>query len=181
MIVGLTGLHGAGKSYVGQLLKETFRWTHFEKRAYLKTLYKIKNSQESIALSWLDWHHQLYSSKGSFYVMLEILKMNFPNQSVLVVDAVHNIEEWRAIKQVEPRAILAGVFSPSSTREERREPEESILDKKRIAHWHGNADVSNHCLISEAEWAFTGLMPRDFLVEQCKVLRHYLYESKRII
>lgn len=182
MIIGLTGLHGAGKSYTGQLLEEVLGWKYFEKRAYLQALYENDQKVNSL-LSWFEWHRKLYSTKGSLKVMQEILEKNFPMQKVLVIDAVHNAEEWRAIKDTDSRAILVGVFSPSPVRAIRRSPEEYLLDRKRITHWHESSNNNDDiiCLLSEVEWAFTGMLPRDFLINQCKLLHSHLRETKRII
>lgn len=180
MIIGLTGLHGAGKSYIGKLLEEVLGWEHFKKREYLQKLYHSSEKRRSPP-NWLEWQSKLYLKKGSFKVMQEILAKDIPTQQVLVVDAVHNAEEWRAVRAIESRAILIGVFSPSSIRAIRRDPEEELLDKKRIAHWHESNDDDIVCLLSHVEWAFTGTMPRELLVDQCKLLHHCLLETKRII
>lgn len=180
MIVGLTGLHGAGKSYTGKLLEKEFGWNHFEKRAYLQALFKNEQKINS-SLKWVDWHRELYLKNSSFKTMKEILGKKILTQKVLIVDSVHNAEEWRAVKDADSRAILVGVFSPSPIREMRRDKEEGALDKKRIIHWHESNDDNIVCLLSEVEWAFSGILPHKLLIDQFNLLRHYLIETKRII
>lgn len=179
MIVGLTGLHGAGKSYTGKLLEEVFGWKYFEKRVYLQTLFK-NDQKVKPSLKWIEWHRELYLKDGSFKIMKEILGKNFPIKKVLIVDSVHNAEEWRAVKDTDSRAILVGVFSPSPVRAMRRDQEEGVLDKKRIIHWHESNDDNIVCLLSEVEWAFSGILPRELLTNQFNFLRHHLVETKRI-
>lgn len=180
MIIGLTGLHGAGKSYVGKLLEEMFEWEHFEKRTYLQAIFKNDQKINS-SLRWTEWHRELHLKNGSFKIMKEILGKKILMQKVLIIDSVHNTEEWRAIKDADSRSILVGVFSPSLIRETRRDKEEGSLDKKRIIYWHESNDNNVVCLLSEVEWAFSGMLPRNLLISQFNLLHHHLIETKRII
>lgn len=98
----------------------------------------------------------------------------------IVLDAVHNPDEWRVIKRACPESILAGVFFPKRVRFDRNDQGDDNLDIKRNIYWHENMLGELSCLLSEIEWAFSGCDSYDLQLRKCYALRDYLKKIKLI-
>jgi len=180
MIIGLTGLHGAGKSFLAGIMNTGLKWRLADKRNILMNMYIKQTPIDD--LTWEDWYRILYGKVGAFNVMTMILgEMDKEKEGLpIVLDAVHNTDEWRAIKYVYPESILVGVFSPKRIRFARHDEGDEDLDAKRIIYWHENVLDELSCLLSEVEWAFSGCDPPDFQLLKCLALKDYLEKCKII-
>lgn len=180
MIIGLTGLHGAGKSFLANIMSTRLKWRIVNKRNVMKEIYEKQAPVDD--LTWEDWYRVLYGKVGAFNVMTMIIeefvqeKERFP----IVLDAVHNTDEWRAIKYVYPESLLVGVFSPKKIRIARNDQGDAELDVKRIIYWHENVLGELSCLLSEVEWAFSGCDCSDLQLRKCHALRDYLKKGRII-
>lgn len=148
MTLVLAGLHGAGKSHFASCIAAEFGWTVCVKRDLLMLIH----SHAGVCSDWVLWYRTLYKSKGSYEVMRMILDFVPPNDR-LIIDSIHNLAEWRAIKERYPDAVIAFVIAPKAVRIARNEQEDSLLDVQRVCFWHGE---DGSCLPSESEWCFNG-------------------------
>ncbi|MDD5639664.1 MAG: hypothetical protein PHR47_02560 [Candidatus Pacebacteria bacterium] len=168
MIIGLTGLHGCGKSHIANILEKEFNCYLIDKRKSLEKYFSKQffsvDSQESI-----EWYRSIYKEYGPA-TLINLLIEHIPNDKATIIDAIHNPIEWNTIKEKFPSSLLVGVFSPHIIRIARNNPQDILLDIKRINYWH----CDNQCLLSSIEWAFTGLASASFQKKECEVLMHYL-------
>ncbi|MFA6119700.1 MAG: hypothetical protein WC688_07290 [Parachlamydiales bacterium] len=178
MIIGIAGLHGAGKSFLANIMSTKLKWRVVNKRDAMKKIYKKQPPVDD--LTWEEWYRVLYGKVGAFNMMVMILdelikeKRCFP----IILDSVHNTDEWRAIKYAYPESILVGVFSPKRVRSARNEQGDEELDTKRIIYWHENILGELSCLLSEVEWAFSGCDSANLQLRKCYALRDYLNKRK---
>lgn len=153
MMLVFTGLHGAGKSHLAEFIKAEYGWSVYNKRDLLKELHNREGCDED----WVTWYRALYSSIGPYAVMNKLLRLIPESGNSLILDSIHNLAEWRAIRAKYHGAILVAVISPKTTRLARNGPEDKELDIQRIKFWHEHDDVAEEgCLMAEAEWAFNG-------------------------
>lgn len=164
MIIGLVGLHGAGKSTISAILQDLFGWKWVEKMSFLRNLYDNSGSN----LSWKEWCGEMYRQKGACGVMRFVLEMTWSPEEMLIVDSVHNKAEWTAIREVDSNAILVGVFAPASVRAKRK-GDIAEADKRRIGYWQENG-----CLPSCIEWIMNGDGPTESQSNECHLLANYL-------
>ncbi len=167
MILVFAGLHGAGKSHLASYIAAEFNWMACIKRDLLKLLHDCECAD---ATDWVSWYRALYASEGPYHVMRKLLNL-LPLNDRLILDSVHNLAEWKAIKERHPGAVLASVIAPKAVRIVRNEPEDESLDVQRIHFWHGN---DGSCLIAESDWCFNGAAPTEAQrVEFESFLTHY--------
>ncbi len=177
MIVGLTGYHSSGKSALSEFLAKEFGWQWVIKRILLKEMSGLGDNEPS----WTAWYRDLYKRMGSYEIMHHLLKqMKYTKNSgvVILVDAIHTPEEWRAIKEVDSDSLLSGVFIPKDTRLERSSPEDLVLDGNRERYWH-SADGQT-CLLAQVEWAFCGTANSELRTLEAKGLLDHLVRSGKI-
>lgn len=177
-IMGLCGLHGCGKSHIAKRIKGLLGYEIINKRTYLQLShqrYKLDPSDED----WESWYRDLYRERGARDVMRMILdEYSLRNQGangLVVVDAVHNIEEWKLIKETY-HAILVLVASPQRVRYQRhpKSPHHTAtLDQRRVRYGHADADI-DFCLFAQAEWAFSGVMSHKLLDLSINALGQWL-------
>jgi chloramphenicol 3-O-phosphotransferase len=173
-IVGLTGLHGTGKSHLARLFADLFNWNCLHKRTWLKNLYDESPLNQRTTANWDRWLYQLYDELGPSAVMEMILSAHKSTTGVLVFDSIHNPEEWRAVTAVDPNAVLVGVFAPLTTRIERRTADGVRLDSRRVKYWHQGQGKESPCLLTKVEWAFTGHCSRELQIAECESFSQYL-------
>jgi len=148
MLLVLAGLHGAGKSHFSSYIADEFGWTVCVKRDLLMLLHGRVGVDED----WVSWYRTLYASEGPYEVTMRLLDF-VPCNDRLIIDSVHNLAEWKAVRERRPDAILAFVIAPKAVRIIRNGPEDELLDIQRVSFWHSD---DNSCLISESEWCFNG-------------------------
>ncbi|GEM_PF-983658 len=177
-IIGLCGLHGCGKSHIAKRISELLGYEILNKRAYLQFLYK-RYEPDSLDEDWEAWYRSLYQERGAKDIMGMILDeycLINPVPHLTVVDAIHNIEEWKLIKDAY-RSILILVSSPQQIRYERhpKPPCDTVkLDQRRVRYGHANTDIDDLCLFAQAEWAFSGIMPHELLDLSINALGQWL-------
>lgn len=162
-IIGLCGLHGCGKSHIAKRISKLLGYEILNKRAYVQLSYQRYKS-DSPHEDWESWYRGLYQERGAKDVMGIILDeycLRNPESNLIVVDAIHNIEEWRLVKD-NCHSILILISSPREIRHQRH-PKPSCdtakLDQWRIRYGHANIDIDDFCLFAQAEWAFSGVIP----------------------
>lgn len=148
MILTLAGLHGSGKSYFSSYIATKFGWSVYVKRDLLKLLHDNEGGKDD----WVVWYREIYASIGPYEVMKRILNF-IPFSNRLILDSIHNIAEWKAVKECRPDAILSVIIAPKAVRIARNKPDDKLLDIQRVNFWH---DDNNSCLIAESEWCFNG-------------------------
>lgn len=176
MILGLTGLHGCGKSHLSEILKRDFGWYIANKRRILEEMFS-KNFSSPESQESIDWYRHMYKSHTTAKLMeliLEVLPLDRP----VILDAVHNPQEWLVVKSKFQKTMLAGVFAPQAVRDKRNSPQDGPLDIKRIKYWHDHDENSSECLMSEVEWVFTGVNSLSLQHIECTELMNYLRKLK---
>ena len=176
MIIGLTGYHSCGKSVLAESLSEAFKWDIVTKRNLFKEWSGVSGDD------WVSWYRDLYTRMDSYDIMKELIKrINYRKDpsKVIVMDAVHTIGEWSAIKDVDSDSLLIGVFVPKECRIQRSSPEDLILDGKREKYWH--KQETQECLLSCVEWSFSGLLKPDTRLLEAEELYNFLLSSGKII
>lgn len=174
MFVALTGLHGAGKSFLAEVMSVNLGWNMIVKRDVFKLIFE--KSKASKELTWEQWYRVMYEKVGAFAIMEMILGEIglMKSDEIMVIDSVHNVDEWRAIKCANQKSILIGVFTPREIRCSRNNPGDEELDRKRIMYYHENVLGELSCLFSEVEWSFSGCDSRKMQLERCLTLEKYL-------
>lgn len=165
-IIGLCGLHGCGKSYLARRMQEILGYDVINKRTYLQLLHQ-KHVVYPPNKDWELWYRNLYQERGAKEVMRLILDeyelrsaRHLSNSNMIIVDAVHNVEEWQLIKETYS-AILILVCTPHETRYQRHLDgitRTTQLDMQRIRYGHQDSHTDDFCLFAQAEWAFSGVM-----------------------
>lgn len=168
MIVALAGLHGSGKSHLAKHLATSSGWQVCVKRELLKQLHETSK----VGGDWVEWYRSLYSAEGVRSVTARLLDI-LPRDKRLILDSVHNLDEWSIIQEAEPDAVLALVVAPGSARAERNGLENPQLDANRIAFWH-SGEASHRCLAASSQWCFNGAASAEIqLLEFRSLLSHY--------
>ena len=177
MIIGFAGFHSSGKSHLCQYMEKRFGWKWLLKRALLKEWSDIGENEPA----WTDWYRNLYRTMGGYEIMHHLLRRieydRNPN-NVILLDAIHTPDEWRAIKEVDSESTLAGVFIPKELRLKRSSPEDLTLDDRRARNWHDKEDY--HCLLSQIEWSFCGIASQELQALEAKALFEYLSVTGKI-
>lgn len=166
MIIGVTGLHGSGKSFLFKKLSDLMSVPYFYKRDALKSMANTQN--------WTKWYREKYKQLGVYQFTKLILEFIPTDSPIVLYDTVHNPNEWAAIKDIDPNAILVGVFSPLSIRRSRNDKQDTTLDKKRVRYWHEPNKNKIACLTSEIQWAFSGCEEEPFLTNSIESFKDYI-------
>ena len=146
MLIALTGLHGAGKSYFANNIIAKYGFDICSKKDLVRYICKEKTGSED----WTEWYRNEFN-KNAYETTRLILSYLDLNQDI-VLDAVHSDLEWKIITSLVPNAELIGIITPDFIREARREEGDLEKDKKRIGYWHNGGG----CLMSELSWSFNG-------------------------
>lgn len=177
MIIGLVGFHSSGKSHLCQYMEKKFGWKWILKRVLLKNWADMGENEPA----WTNWYRNLYRTSGGYEIMHHLLRrMGYTRNphNVILIDAVHTPDEWRAIKEVDNDSILAGVFLPRELRLERSSPEDLTLDERRERYWHNKED--GLCILSQIEWSFCGAASQDLQALEAKALFEHLTKVGKI-
>ena len=73
MLIGITGLHGAGKSYFCNTIPPKFGFKVFSKKQELARIYKAKTGRDD----WANWYRKEYEKdpkKITEFILLGIKK-----------------------------------------------------------------------------------------------------------
>jgi hypothetical protein len=179
MIIGLVGLHGCGKSHLSKILEKEFGWINVNKRRLLEEMFS-KNFSSSESQESIDWYRHMYRSYGAPKIM-ELILEKIPRGTPVILDAIHNPREWSIVKSTFHKSMLAGVFAPHAIRVKRNNPQDALLDIKRMKYWHDHDDESSECLMSEVEWVFNGVHSYELQKSESKELMNYLKASKYLV
>ena len=151
MIIALTGLHSAGKSYFTNNIPEKYGFKVYSKKKIIEQMCKEEANRDD----WNEWHKEEFE-KNPEKITLKILS-RLPLGENIVLDSVHSNLEWDIIHNYYPDSILTFMACFESDRQQRWKREVNLeeLDKKRIGFWH-NSNVDNICLLTKVSWAFNG-------------------------
>ena len=146
MIIALTGLHGAGKSYFANNIIAKYGFTICSKKDLIRYICKEKTNRDDFG----EWYKEEFD-KDADNITKTILSYLNLNKNI-VLDAVHSDLEWKIITSVVPDAELIGIITPEFIRKTRREEGDVEKDQRRIRYWHNGGG----CLMTELSWTFNG-------------------------
>ena len=146
MLIALTGLHGAGKSYFANNIPSKYGFTIYNKKDIIRYICKNETNRDD----WGQWYSEEFN-KDAYRITETILSyVDYENDAIL--DAVHSDFEWGIISNIVPDASLIGVITPEFIRAQRREDGDVEKDKKRIKYWHNGGG----CLMTDLDWTING-------------------------
>lgn len=150
MLVGLTGLHGSGKSYFANNIPSKFGFKVYSK----KDLIPYICNEITGRLDWKQWYKEEFN-KDAYNITTKILSyMNLKENVIL--DSVHSSLEWNIISSIYSDSELIGVIAPEFVRQQRRKADDKEKDNKRIEYWHTKINGVEECLLSNLDWTFNG-------------------------
>lgn len=146
MLIALTGLHAAGKTYFSSNIPPKYGFFVYSKKDIIKLLCKESTGRDD----WQQWYREEFN-RNAYQVTSKILSyLNL--QDKIILDAIHSDLEWKIIKSIVKDAELVQITTPEFIRKQRREEGDEEKDKKRMGYWHNGGG----CLISEVSWTFNG-------------------------
>ena len=113
MLIGITGLHGAGKSYFCNTISPEFGFKVFSKKQELAKIYKTKTGRDD----WENWYRKEYETDPK--KITEFILLGINESENIILDAIHSPVEWHIIKQHFPNAELVEVITPEPIRLQR--------------------------------------------------------------
>jgi len=146
MLIALTGLHSAGKSYFANNIIAKYGFDICSKKDLVRYICKEKTGRED----WAEWYREEFNKNA--YEMTKLILSYLDLNQDIVLNAVHSDLEWRIITSLVPNVELIGIITPDFIRESRREEGDLEKDKKRIGYWHNGGG----CLMTELSWTFNG-------------------------
>ena len=150
MLVALTGLHAAGKSYFTNNIPPELGFEVYDKKDIVKQLCEeegIKNNQ------WC-WYQEEYNKNPRLTTCKILSKL--PLEKNVILDSVHSYKEWKIIQSVFDDSALIFIVTTEKVREKRWEIGDQQKDKTRMEYWHSEYEGERGCLLSEASWALNG-------------------------
>lgn len=158
-------------------MENKFGWRWVLKRELLKEWSGMGENE----LAWINWYRNLYCTIGGYEIMNHLLrKIGYIRGigNVILLDAIHTPDEWRAIKEADSNSILVGVFIPKESRLERSSSEDLVLDNGRERHWHGKE--GDYCVLSQIEWSFCGIASPELQALEAESLFEHLIKVGKI-
>ena len=149
-ILGITGLHAAGKSYMLQRIPQKFGFTVYNKKEIIADLCEHETGSKE---NWGEWYKKEFNAEPES-ITFKIL--NRVQGDKVILDAIHSNREWNIIKQIQPGALLLNVTTPQCVRDLREEPGDKIKNIQRIKYWHSVYGDTFGCLLSQVDWSFNG-------------------------
>lgn len=150
MLIALTGLHGAGKTYFANNVPHKFGFEVFNKKEIVEKIYKTEYHDGN----WKEWYYKEFN-RNVYEITKKIIK-KLPLEKNIVLDAIHNNIEWQTITEIVPRAVLAVITTPEQIRIHRRDTGDDKKDIKRIEYWHSKNGEESNCLLAHVSWSFNG-------------------------
>lgn len=171
MLIALTGLHGCGKSSVGRILRLNHGFEVMDKRAVLLSMYRSSKS----SVPFVDWYRSMYISEGGATVMSLIWKRfqewaTTTGRSNIVVDSVHNVDEWDYLRGISQASQLVYIVSSKETRTRRVGLEHLALDTNRVEYSHRCISGEIECLFALADASICNNYSEDVLEEEVRRL-----------
>lgn len=174
MFIAMTGLHGAGKSYLVEHISKNFDFYVYNKKEIVRNLCEKATGNGEI---WNKWYNDEYN-KDPILMTNRILN-ELPLGENIILDAVHSNLEWEIIKSVIPNASLAIVVTPYEIRKERKGTYDIDKgDSSRIGFWHNNKAESN-CLLTSASWTFNGASSIETNLQSFEEFINYLKQESQ--
>ena len=146
MLIALTGLHSAGKSYLANNIMAKYGFEICSKKDLVRYICEEKTGREN----WQEWYKEEFNKNA--YEMTRLILSYLDLSENIVLDAVHSDLEWNIITSLVPGAELIGIITPNFIRKSRMEEGDLEKDKKRIGYWHNGGG----CLMTELNWTFNG-------------------------
>ena len=149
-ILGITGLHAAGKSYMLERIPKEFGFKVYNKKEVIADICEMITGDRE---QWSQWYKKEFNdnpAKMTFRILSRL------QGDKVILDAVHSHREWQLIKQVSPEALLLNVTTPQLVRDTREDPGDKIKNIQRLKYWHSVYGDTFGCLLSEVDWSFNG-------------------------
>ncbi len=146
MLIALTGLHGAGKTYFASNVPIKFGFKVYNKKEIIQYICKEKTGRSD----WRQWYKEQFNKDAYKITEMILSYIDLNNNNIL--DSVHSDLEWQIISSIVPNSEIVGIVTPEFIREQRREVEDEEKDKQRIKYWHNGGG----CLMTYLSWTFNG-------------------------
>lgn len=168
MLIAMTGLHGAGKSYFVSNIPAKYGFKVYNKKEIIKFLCKKKTGRDD----WGQWYKEEFNkdARNMTEMILSCIDLN----EDVILDAVHSDLEWGIITSCVPNAELIGVITPEFIRQQRREPGDIEKDKKRKEYWHNGGG----CLLAELSWTLNGGASLEFNDKAFQEFLEYIHKKE---
>lgn len=150
ILLGITGLHAAGKSYMLQRVPKKFGFTVYNKKEVIADICEMITGDRE---QWDKWYKKEFSDNPAKITFRILSRLQGDR---VILDAVHSNKEWELIKEMNPNALLLNVTTPQIVRDAREEPEDKIKNIQRIKYWHSVYGDTPSCLLSKVDWSFNG-------------------------
>ena len=167
MFIGITGLHGAGKTYFCNTVVSNFGFKVFSKKVELLKMYKTITGRND----WIEWYRNQYKKDPK--KITEFILSNIGESDDIIFDAVHSPIEWEIIKLKFPKAELIEIITPYDIRLKRTSVKDIEKDKKRIEYWHSD----NNCLLTNVSWAFNGDVSKELNIKLFEEFLKYIKDK----
>lgn len=169
LLIGMTGLHAAGKTHFTDRVVDS-DFVIVNKKNVIRDLSK-RDGEKNPRL----WYRKQVAKHGMDYVTTLIYN-ELPKNTNVVLDAIHNPDEWNAIKRLESDAVLLYVVTPASIRDEREDAGDKEKNTVRLKYWHGSE--KSDCLLSKADWSINGAEPIELQKQSFNYLKQYCIKNK---
>lgn len=171
MLIALTGLHAAGKSYFANNIPVKFGFNVYNKKEIVKYICKEKTGRED----WNVWYREEFNKNAYNITNLILSYINLDEN--IILDAVHSDLEWGIISSIVPNAELIGIITPDFIRQQRREDGDLEKDKNRIKYWHNGGG----CLLTNLSWTINGGASLQINEEMFKEFLQYVHKKQLAI
>lgn len=174
MLIALTGLHAAGKSFFASNIPHKFGFEVINKKELVEYICKEETGSED----WLTWYRNEFN-KDPFKMTYKIISY-LPTDKDIILDAVHSYKEWKIIKSINSEAMLVVITTPEEIRSKRWEKDDNIKDIQRVKYWHSDYNGESGCLLAQASWSFNGAASLKTNEDSFRDLLKYIKKDKNI-
>ena len=102
MLIALTGLHGAGKTYFASNVPIKFGFKVYNKKEIIQYICKEKTGRSD----WRQWYKEQFNKDAYKITEMILSYIDLNNNNIL--DSVHSDLEWQIISSIVPNSEIVG-------------------------------------------------------------------------
>lgn len=171
MLIALTGLHAAGKSYFANNIPTKFGFKVYNKKEIVRYICEEENGGQDST----QWYREQFKN-NPYEITKKILSYIDENEDI-ILDAVHSDLEWNIISSIRIDAEIVAIITPEFIRNKRREDGDEQKDIQRIGHWHNGGG----CLMTKISWSFNGGAPLEINEKMFEEFINYIKKKELAI